>query len=143
MEQEGSAYRTELRGYAFADVSSVPPNSPKFPCPETVLPSKHGMCLRGQSDRVWGCHRSRNPQLGQRYQMACAHCSVCNAGRKSSKHGQPQYSCQADKWLVKKKTLSFPQATCNSDSETGEQSSIHPFPLRHTQDWQLSCACPL
>lgn len=35
---------------------------PKTLCLVRDSPSRRGMSLRGQSDRVWGCHQSRNPQ---------------------------------------------------------------------------------
>lgn len=37
-------------------------------------PSRHSVCPAGQSDGVWMCHQSKNPQWGQRCQMASVRC---------------------------------------------------------------------
>lgn len=47
-------------------------------------PSRRGTCPTGQSDRVSGCHRSRNRRSGRRCRTACARCSACSAGGRRS-----------------------------------------------------------
>lgn len=50
-------------------------------CPDQVLvprqwhwPSRKSVCPAGQSNRVWRCYPSQNPQSGQRSQMTSVHC---------------------------------------------------------------------
>lgn len=57
-----------------------------YDCADADLPSMHGKCQRGRSDKAVGFHQGQNPLWGRISQKACAHYFGYNADKREQKH---------------------------------------------------------